>query len=311
MLYILVGPPGCGKNTWVQGEIKKSKTKSIALNRDDLRSMIAGGNLWNYKFNAEAETYITEIQRNSAEYAIKMNWNVYIADTNLNPRTYDFWVQFAKYKNVEYKVVNFYEMFIEDNSKLLEEKGSLAVLDAFRKRCKEWNLKRLYSVPENVIDNMIDTYIKPKYCTIKKYTGTPGKPKAILVDLDGTLFHMGDKRKPFDWDKVHLDEVDPIVKETVQLYKNNGYYIIAVSGRDGICEAGSIASLNSAGIPYDSFFMRAIGDQRTDRIVKEEIFWSKISANWDVKLALDDRDQVVAHYREMGIKVYQVNPGNF
>ena len=67
MLYILVGPPGCGKNTWVQNEIRKSKTKSIALNRDDLRTMIAGGNLWNYKFNAESETYITEIQRNSAE----------------------------------------------------------------------------------------------------------------------------------------------------------------------------------------------------------------------------------------------------
>lgn len=311
MIYILVGPPASGKNTWAQSAIRSSKKKSIVLNRDDLRTMISGGNLWNYKYNKDSENYITEIQQKSAISALNAGMDVYIADTNLNQKTYDYWVNFAKQNKTQYKEVNFYEKFIEENEKLLQEKGPYGVLDAFRKRCKEWNLKRLYSIPESVIDKMIDDYIKPKYAPVRKYEGTPGKPKAILVDLDGTLFHMNGKRGPFEWDKVHLDDVDPIVKETVLMYKKENYIIIAVSGRDGVCMEASKAALDAAGIPWDFFFMRKEGDQRQDRVVKEEIFWSNIEANWDVKLALDDRDQVVAHYREMGIKVYQVNPGNF
>lgn len=310
-ITLLVGPPGCGKNTWVQNEIKKNPGHAVVLNRDDLRGMLVGGNLWNYKFNKAQEELITTVQFSSAQDAIQLNKNVYVADTNLNPATREAWKQFAKKNKLQYSEVDFFLMFRNENEVLEAERGVQGVIAKFRARCKEWNLKRLHSVPEFVIDKMIDDYIVPQYVNVKQYHGTPGKPKAIIVDLDGTLFHMQDMRGPFEWDKVHLDAVDEHVRETIHLYKNAGYVIIAASGRDGICKNASQEAMTNNLVPWDHFFIRAIQDQRPDWIVKEEIFWRDIAPYWDVRLAIDDRDQVVNHYRAMNLKVYQVAPGNF
>ena len=63
------------------------------------------------------------------------------------------------------------------------------------------------------------------------------KPKAIIVDVDGTLADMRGIRGPFEWDKVHLDrphqDVIDLVKDLISL---NKYKIIITTGRDGVCE---------------------------------------------------------------------------
>ena len=158
---------------------------------------------------------------------------------------------------------------------------------------------------------MIDENIIPKFCPVRLYSGTPNAPKAIIVDLDGTLFHMNGKRGAFEWDKVDVDDIDPFVKETIDLYRAAGYKIILSSGRDSCCRVLTEKSLADNNVKYDALFMRAEGDQRPDRMAKSDIFWNNIAPFYDVKLSLDDRDQVVELYRSMGIKVYQVNPGNF
>ena len=48
MIYIFVGPPGCGKNTLARTMLKKD-TNGVVLNRDDLRKMVSGGVLADYK----------------------------------------------------------------------------------------------------------------------------------------------------------------------------------------------------------------------------------------------------------------------
>jgi hypothetical protein len=58
--------------------------------------------------------------------------------------------------------------------------------------------------------------------------------------------------------------------------------------------------------------MRPFGDKRKDSTIKEELFWNNVAPNWDIRFALDDRQQVVDHTRDvLKIPVLQVAPGLF
>jgi hypothetical protein len=58
--------------------------------------------------------------------------------------------------------------------------------------------------------------------------------------------------------------------------------------------------------------MRPFGDKRQDSIIKEELFWKFVAPKYDIEFALDDRQQVVDHTRDvLKIPVLQVAPGLF
>lgn len=137
------------------------------------------------------------------------------------------------------------------------------------------------------------------------------KPKAILVDIDGTLAHMNGKRGAFDWKNVGVDDLDAHVAEAVEVFRNAGYIIVVMSGRDSRCMPETLKWLNDKGVKFHHLFMRAAHDYRKDSIVKRELFDRHVADNWDVRFVLDDRDQVVDMWREMGLKCFQVERGNF
>jgi uncharacterized HAD superfamily protein len=135
-------------------------------------------------------------------------------------------------------------------------------------------------------------------------------PLSIIVDLDGTLCHMHN-RSPFEWHKVGEDYVDEIVAQIVKDYYSLGYEILLVSGRDGVCRAQTRSWLESNNIPFHALFMREENDNRKDSVIKEEIFFREIFGKWNVKFVLDDRDQIVRTWRNIGLKCLQVAEGNF
>ena len=58
--------------------------------------------------------------------------------------------------------------------------------------------------------------------------------------------------------------------------------------------------------------MRKTGDNRKDSIIKKEIYEKYLKPmNYHVLFILDDRNQVVEMWREMGFTVFQVAEGNF
>jgi hypothetical protein len=57
--------------------------------------------------------------------------------------------------------------------------------------------------------------------------------------------------------------------------------------------------------------MRKRGDKRKDVIVKKEIYEKFIKDNYEVFFVLDDRDQTVKGWRDLGLKCFQVAEGNF
>jgi hypothetical protein len=57
--------------------------------------------------------------------------------------------------------------------------------------------------------------------------------------------------------------------------------------------------------------MRSTGDHRQDSIIKQEIYQQQICGQYNIKLVLDDRQQVVDMWRDLGLTVFQVAAGDF
>ena len=145
------------------------------------------------------------------------------------------------------------------------------------------------------------------------------KQKAIIVDLDGTLCNA-DHRKhlventPKDWDSfyeglVHdkphewcLDLIDGM---------RGMAEIIFVSGRPDNYYEHTQEWLTRHGLHIWPLFMRKQGDFRKDSIVKTEIYRAHIEPIYQVLFCVDDRQQVVDAWRELGLVCLQCAPGNF
>lgn len=136
------------------------------------------------------------------------------------------------------------------------------------------------------------------------------KQKAIICDLDGTLAIVGD-RSPYNSKDCHLDYINFPVYDVVDRYYDSGVKVFLFSGRDGTYEKETRVWLEKHMVPYDRLIMRQPEDKRKDAIVKEEMFRWHIDGKYDVLFVLDDRDQVVKMWREIGLTCFQVNYGNF
>lgn len=143
---------------------------------------------------------------------------------------------------------------------------------------------------------------------------------AIIVDVDGT-FANNEHRRPFvekqpkDW-KSYLALVD---KDTVYAWCNDLVQAmvqaetlpIFVTGRDESHRVVTENLIRRSGIREYELHMRACGDYRQDAIVKRELFDKHIAGKFNIKFAIDDRQQVVDLWRSMGIVCLQCAPGDF
>ena len=129
--------------------------------------------------------------------------------------------------------------------------------------------------------------------------------------MTGRISRHGKRVAPFaDWDAFD-DEVDEKVKEIVNLFSKSGRSIIICSGRKSSSREVLQTWLEHNLIPFDGIFMRDKDDNRKDSIIKQEIYLRDIEPFYDVFLILDDRDQVVKMWRDLGLKCLQVQEGNF
>ena len=143
--------------------------------------------------------------------------------------------------------------------------------------------------------------------------------KSIIVDIDGTIATHYDPsgrqiREHHDYSQVDKDLPVPEIIELVQMYDDKGYTILIVTGRMGndLCRELTEKWLaEHLPVAYDQLLMRADRDFRDDSIVKYEIYKDQIEDNFDVRVVLDDRQRVVNMWRDAGLKVLQVEKGDF
>jgi hypothetical protein len=137
------------------------------------------------------------------------------------------------------------------------------------------------------------------------------RSKAIICDIDGTLAHMTG-RSPYDYTLVSTDVIDPVVRDIVNFYYQHEVNVVLVSGRKRTCWQDTVDWLMDNQIQYTDLFMRSDSDNRSDTIIKKEIYDEFIKDYYDVLFVLDDRDRVVKMWREeLGLKCLQVQPGDF
>lgn len=285
------GLPASGKSTWAAETVKASGGKAKRINKDLLREMIDGG-----AYSKTNEQLIIGARDALVNLFLSNEvQTIIIDDTNFESKHYDKMVEYAdaykKYADcdvtVEYK--DFFDVTLDE--------------------CLHRDSLRAKPVGDKVIRSMYQRYILPtmqdKYTNVKN-------GNAIICDIDGCAAHRTD-RDWFEYEKVINDEADFAIRNIVNAFYEKGYKVFFVSGREGttICKDLTQRWLNKNGFKHDALLMRKEGDYRRDSIVKQEIYEQHIKDKYVVEFVLDDRDQVVSKWRELGLKCLQVQPGAF
>lgn len=313
-LILTRGLPASGKSTWAKQWVSESPETRIRVNRDDLRLMIfnqASG------LTRDQENTITFLQQTIVLRALQDDRrDVVVDDTNLNAKFAKEWLKLAAKAGAE----------VEWNDDFLSVPLATCLLRDQRREAK---------VGAEVIKSFYDRYIRGRKMPLERpqidseplleaepYSGTPGKPKTFLIDLDGTIAHNDGHRGFFEWHKVGDDKPHEHVIDVVRALTKDGYHPLFVSGRDASCFHETFEWIWEHVFKGEWFesplkneidlLMRPKGDMRKDSIIKLEIFNEHIRDNYDVKFCLDDRNQVVRMYRDvLGIPVLQVRDGDF
>lgn len=291
---IVVGVSGSGKSTIAKDWINNGNDIGfdvVHIERDNFRREILSErgvdittqNMWrHWKWKHEKEVNVR--WDSTLSNAVEFGLPIVISDTNLRKdRVDELEIKLKSHGYVVDVIVN--------NVNLAE--------------CIKRDLNRLHSVGEAVIFEQYMKLVK-SWNVRRQYIKDPTLPRTILVDIDGTIAHMNDKRGAFEWMKVGMDDVDDHVRFIVNAFYNQGMKIVFLSGRDSVCREQTEKWLKDNGIRYHDLFMREKDDMRSDYIIKEELFWSKVVPKYSPELVLDDRKQVVMNvWHPLGIKVLQ------
>lgn len=305
-IIILVGPPGSGKTSranQILAEKSLDTEKWVRVNKDSLRSMM---------YNAFIDADEVVIHATMLAVLKNITTNVVLDNTNCRisnlkelidslSKQYHVELEFVRDELTDEQLIDI------NNGRFRNEKLNhtvlLSILQSYRHLIKHKEELLNYA---NVQNNKVKTS-KSGHSYINNKPN--GRPKAVIVDIDGTVAHMVD-RSPFEWDKVGNDVPDYAIVELVQLLDED-YEIIFVSGRSDACREETNAWLDkNLDMGFYKLYMRKDGDFRKDAVIKKEIYDS-FKDTYDVRFALDDRNQVVEFWRSIGVKCLQVEEGNF
>lgn len=293
-LTIMRGPSGSGKSTWSSGV-----PNAVIVSRDALRLALFGDESQAYYQRPDlrqCEELVTVAEHAAIKAGLSAGKHVISDNTYIEPKFMKGVIKIAHSVGAKVEVKVF-----DVPLRTLLARNAMRAAHGGR------------DVPEEVIRKQHDRFQHTKNYEIEvprtpePYNGTPGKPEAIMVDIDGTLAHMNDKRGPFDWKNVGVYDVDHVVSDVVRMAYVMDYTVIVMSGRDAVCRPETEAWLRKHTIPFDHLFMRPEKDMRADNLVKADLFDEHVRDDFDVKFVIDDRWQVCEMWLTMGLKVFNVS----
>lgn len=278
---VCIGASASGKSTWAD-QFTRIHNDWFELNRDNIRfnHFCNGVRDWSvYEFKWEKR--VTEIFNQELDLCVSNQKNVIVSDTNLNPKYRDILIK----KLEEYG----YEVEIKEFEEDLEE---LYRRDKLRPN----------SVGHDVIYKQWLQWLE--YKGHKKYEPDVTLEDCIVVDVDGTVASMEGVRGPFEWHKVFDDKPISTVMDIVNGLHKMGYSVVFLSGRDGVCYEDTKAWLEKYFKFPIELYMRAESDMRKDHVIKRELFFNHVADEYNVRMVLDDRVQVIEQcWTPLGLKV--------
>lgn len=279
-LIMMKGLPGSGKSFAAKKMVNENHGLYKRVNRDDIRMMVDNG-----KWSRSNEKLVKSIRDSIIVQSLSEGFNVIVDDTNLDPSLEIHYKEIAKAKGADFQIIDY------------------TAVD--KDLCIKRDLERPNSVGSKVINRMYNQYLAHKE--------TPqiieGAPNAIMCDLDGTLA-LFPGRDPYERDFTK-DDLNIPVYMIIMGYIDLGHKVILCSGRKDKFRAQTEQWLKEKQIPYDFLYMREGEDERKDYIVKKEIYDNNIRDKYNIDFVLDDRDQVVYLWRNLGLTCLQVANGDF
>lgn len=309
-VIILKGLPASGKSSWSK-DYMEANPNTKRVNKDLLREMVDSG-----KWSRDNEKYVLQIQDKLILDYLENGFDVICDNTNLAPK---------------------HETRIRQ---LVGKKAEVEVNDSFMavpiEECIRRDRERANSVGEKVIRQMYEQFVAPlsKEQRAKLWVARQSKkkmpeyveynhklPDAVISDVDGSVALMGD-RSPFDYLSSGADEPhEPVIMLLQEFVKGfeGDLEVFFVTGREDFAREVTRDWLYSE-VSYPFYgleetdkhlFMRKSGDYRKDVVIKQEIYRENFEGKYNVLFVLDDRDQTVAGWRELGLPTFQVAPGDF
>lgn len=147
--------------------------------------------------------------------------------------------------------------------------------------------------------------------------------KAAIVDMDGTLANVSSIRHLVDGIKTKKDfnafhrasEFVPSNRQAVEFcirHHKAGNDILILTARMRMWEGATTRFLDRELAPHAPYvtplWMRADGDYRKDREIKEEIY-DEIIKTYDIVAACDDNPAIIELWEDKGIPEIEVVPG--
>lgn len=299
-LIFLKWLPASGKSTWAKEYVRSHKS-ALRVNKDDLRAMCHDS-----LHTKEKEELIKAAQMKIVTMAMGRDYQTIIIDNTHLEGTHE-WDYKAMIENYNLTWGVQWDFVIKEFHTDVDT-------------CVERDEKRgVGRVWESVIRSMAKRtgwgVVSPK----KEFTEVvidKSLPKAIIVDIDGTLAKM-EGRSPYDYTRVIEDSLHEDVDFVINCFLswaekelNEKVDYIIVSWRKAECRDKTEEWLKSFGIPYDQLHMRKVDDNRKDSQVKYEILLD-LAKEKNILCVFDDRAQVVAMWRQAGMRCFQVADGNF
>ena len=144
------------------------------------------------------------------------------------------------------------------------------------------------------------------------------KKHVVIVDIDGTIAHHDETmRGHLEYEKA---DGDAPIEDIIELVKilDWDYEVVFFTGREDRVEALTILWIGKymrMGIGSDRLYMRKTGDRRPDYVVKQEQlerYFKNTGYDFDdIWLVLEDRDQMVKMWRDLGLTCLQVCDGAY
>lgn len=302
-LVIFRGLPASGKSSEAKRLVAENIKNTIRVNMDSLREMF------------HESVFLGEDTENEIQYqrdrmirdGLRRGKTVISDDTNLKLSTVNRQIDIGKHYGAEIEIIDF-----KTDVNLCIYRDALRVGKAHvgEKPIRDmWNRYVKNGFPKNpLLNNSVDPVIMHPYVPNGNFIS------AVVFDIDGTLAKMVN-RSPYDYSKVSSDECHYDVLEMLLTFSHLNVPIIILSGRPESCRKDTEEWLRKYNIIVDNvkvfLYMRQTDDTRADYIVKYELFDKYIRNNYRIKAWFDDRQQVVDAMRNIGIRVYQVAPGDF
>lgn len=303
IIKITQGLPGSGKSTFAKEWVALQPERRVRVNRDAIR--------WTQGIRSGVgdkgqENLVSVIEESLVVGALKAGKDVVIDATHLNPHYIRKWFKIAKIYGVRDVEVVRFDVPITTAIARDIVRGSTGGRQVGREviedMAKVWKINQWGNFP-----NEVPVYNAPENFNRRPIAEfDPELPCAYIVDTDGTMADHVGVRNPYDPTRYHLDKVHENVARTVWNLEMT-HAIIGVSGRKEKFRDVTLDWWRShARIQPDEFYFRKDDDDRSDDVVKAEIYEDHIRGRFNIIGVFDDRGRVLRMWRAKGFTTFAV-----